>query len=783
MIKTVKLLALFCVVLVQSASAQFVTIPDVNFRNALKIKYPTCFNASNQLDTVCAGNATNTLLNVSFKQIANLEGVRYFKKLTRLHCDSNQLTSLPTLPNGLTRLYCAFNQLTSLPTLPSGLTGLNCHKNQLTSLSTLPSGLTGLNCWNNQLTSLPTLPSGLLGIWCHNNQLTSLPTLPSGLTSLNCGGNQLTSLPTLPSELILFWCHNNQLTSLPTLPSGLIELWSFTNQLTSLPTLPSGLTDLLCHNNQLTDLPALPSGLIELWCSDNQLTDLPALSSGLTSLHCDANPQLSCLPFLPQNMNSLIIDGTNITCLPNKPIGLDSAFMFFPICNVTNNVNACNVYPRLQGYVFHDANNNGVKDAGETPRVGVKVHIPNKGFAGYTNENGFYEITVDSLKTYTASIAQVPVYYTSASPSQSVTFTVYGETIERNFPLQTTQTVKDFRVYLTNLNAFARPGFGLILHLGYQNKGTVPANAVIKFAKADLYNVSATSLAHTLIGDTLVWTIPNVQAGQFGYIQIQGTLSASAPLGSIQNFYASVNQNDVEDNVIADNRSNLALEVRGSYDPNDKQGTRTLTPTQVANGEFIDYTIRFQNTGTDTAFTVVIADTLANNLQANTLEIITASHSVNTELKGNIIYFKFNNILLPDSNINEPRSHGFVSFRIKPKTNLVLGNTIQNKAAIYFDFNAPIITNTVVTTVAIPTGIAEKITNRLEVFPNPLEGEMLTIPNMRGASAKLLALTGQELRSWTNISEQISLQNVAAGMYLLEVSQNGQRRTAKVVVK
>jgi hypothetical protein len=179
-----------------------------------------------------------------------------------------------------------------------------------------------------------------------------------------------------------------------------------------------------------------------------------------------------------------------------------------------------------------------------------------------------------------------------------------------------------------------------------------------------------------------------------------------------------------------------------------------------------------------------VADTLANNLQANTLEIISASHNMMTELKGNIIYFKFPNILLPDSNVNEPRSHGFVKFRIKPKNNLVLGNTIQNKAAIYFDYNAPVITNTVTTTIAIPTGISEKITNRLEVFPNPLlEGEMLTIPNMRGASAKLLTLTGQELRSWTNIAEQISLQNVAAGMYLLEVSQNGQRRTAKVVVK
>jgi hypothetical protein len=84
---------------------------------------------------------------------------------------------------------------------------------------------------------------------------------------------------------------------------------------------------------------------------------------------------------------------------------------------------------------------------------------------------------------------------------------------------------------------------------------------------------------------------------------------------------------------------------------------------------------------------------------------------------------------------------------------------------------------------AVIASVKNKETQLLKIFPNPLEGEILTIPNMRGASAKLLTLTGQELRSWTNIGEQISLQNVAAGMYLLEVSQNGQRRTAKVVVQ
>ncbi len=51
---------LLCAIAAQNVQAQYVTIPDVNFRNALKVQYPTCFNANNQLDTVCAGNAADT---------------------------------------------------------------------------------------------------------------------------------------------------------------------------------------------------------------------------------------------------------------------------------------------------------------------------------------------------------------------------------------------------------------------------------------------------------------------------------------------------------------------------------------------------------------------------------------------------------------------------------------------------------------------------------------------------------------------------------------------------
>lgn len=72
---------------------------------------------------------------------------------------------------------------------------------------------------------------------------------------------------------------------------------------------------------------------------------------------------------------------------------------------------------------------------------------------------------------------------------------------------------------------------------------------------------------------------------------------------------------------------------------------------------------------------------------------------------------------------------------------------------------------------------------QLAVYPNPLIGDMLTVPNMKGASLRLLSLLGQELRSWSNIEEQIVIQNIASGVYLLEVLHKGQRRITKIVIK
>lgn len=173
-------------------------------------------------------------------------------------------------------------------------------------------------------------------------------------------------------------------------------------------------------------------------------------------------------------------------------------------------------------------------------------------------------------------------------------------------------------------------------------------------------------------------------------------------------------------------------EIIGSFDPNDK----SAAPKGVGDAAHIiapntqlDYRIRFQNTGTDTAFTVVVRDTLDEGLDLSTLEIGVSSHPMEVELRDHALAFVFQNILLPDSNINEVDSHGFLTFKIRPRADMPLGTVIKNRASIYFDFNEAVVTNQVWHTIDNLNSVLETknqpdrpLEPRMSISPNPSSG-------------------------------------------------------------
>jgi uncharacterized repeat protein (TIGR01451 family) len=418
---------------ITTSTAQWVTIPDANFASKLSQLFPGCMNG-NQMDTTCADIINCNTLHVNTSFIHDLTGIGHFINLNYLDCDSNYLTTLPTLPPLLEYLDCSFNQITYLPILPDSLTHLFCTNNlltglpvfpgtlvdlqcnynsitnlpafpgsminiacsvnQLSSLPALPSTLEALKCSNNQLTSLPSLPNALFFFDCGANQISTLPALPPNLAYLFCDYNQLTSIPPLPANLEIFSCGTNQITALPVLPGSLTSLNCNVNQLISLPTLPNSLSILLCDNNQLTSLPSLPAGLTKLFCNNNQLTSIPYLPSTLVQLNCYYN-QLTFLPQVPNIMTFFLISYNNISCLSNLPIVLDSNnasivnnplscvpnqtnySLGLPFClanDPINNPNNCSNV-NISGHVYTDLNNDCNYGNNDLPTENIPVKL------------------------------------------------------------------------------------------------------------------------------------------------------------------------------------------------------------------------------------------------------------------------------------------------------------------------------------------------------------------------------------------------------------------------
>jgi len=204
---------------------------------------------------------------------------------------------------------------------------------------------------------------------------------------------------------------------------------------------------------------------------------------------------------------------------------------------------------------------------------------------------------------------------------------------------------------------------------------------------------------------------------------------------------------------------NKCYEVTNSFDPNDKTASPLgFGPEHLIRpGTPLEYTIRFQNTGNDTAFLVILRDTLSDKLDRSRIELQGASHPFDfAQISDSILHIRFDNILLPDSLTNPEGSQGFISFKIYPKEDLPNGTVVNNRAAIYFDQNPPIITNDVWRTygeylVVSTEDVKDAEQIRVDVSPNPFMSETtFVLPESLSAGAYQLQVfdaSGKLLRT------------------------------------
>lgn len=343
------------------------------------------------------------------------------------------------------------------------------------------------------------------------------------------------------------------------------------------------------------------------------------------------------------------------------------------------------------------------------------------------------------------------------------------------------------------------------VRLRVTNNGFAPTSQPVDFVIIDDHVITRQGSAQLSPGQTKEETVPanghtwRIVAGQepghpFGdqdpTVAVEGcTVTGNFTTGML-NLFANYSGNGFEDI--------LCLEVINSYDPNDKTGypLGVDAPHCIEAGQEMEYLIRFQNTGTDTAFRVEIRDTLPPWLNPASIRMGSASHPYTWSLSGTgALSVLFDGIMLPDSNVNEPASHGFVSFRIAQQTGNPVGAVLFNQAAIYFDDNAPVLTNTTHHTICedfleinlVNASDLPVISQKMQVFPNPAASSVYI--SLQDAAVKnreviLRDAFGRVVRRTDFSAPTLELrrEGLVSGVYFVEMLENGVRVAVEKVV-
>lgn len=811
----------------------------LNVQGLNNLEYFSCsLNQLSDLDVQGLNNLKSLACSDNQLTNLNLQGVN---NLTQLFCENNQLTNLNVQGFlNLDLLFSRNNKLTSLDVQGlSKLRILYCSDNQLTDLNL--EGLISLRtlfCSNNQLTSLyiPNLHN-LINLWCYNNQLTTLDIkLLATLTSLECYNNQLTTLDLQGlSNLSSLDCKNNQLTSLFIKNDKIESDLDFSAN--------PNLSYICCDPAQITSVynQTLQNGqtcIVNTACSyvntflnghiirdqnfncEKDTTEIglekriiKAEKDGQEPLFSISNNQGQYQMDLDTGLYKIttyLFNNYSVPCedsiwvnLPqiNDSATVDLLLQLVISCPLMEVNIASNFIRRCfdNHYIIQYCN------AGTAPAPNAQVTI------NLSDDVAFVSSTIPGINVsgnnWQFSVGEVQpddcgsfslvfhVICDSTVLGQSICATAHITPDSICTPASTSwsgaQVMVDgfcegdsVRFTIQNI------GFG---DMTEEQEYIVIEDDVILFQSPFILD-ALESIVLRVPANGSTWLLQAEQEPTFPFVSMPfaSVEGCGLNLGGLFSLGFVTQFSEQDGNPFF---SKECREVIGSYDPNEK----LAQPKGVYDKHFIypetdlEYQINFQNTGTDTAFTVVIRDTLSYGLDVATFRAGISSHPYQVDVSGyGVLKFTFDDILLPDSNINEAASHGFVRFRITPKDTLQLGSRIENRAGIYFDFNPPIITNTVFHTV--DTGFLERKTVAVHglpdaengrIFPNPVRAGGYLFFEDRSAAHRIVLMDPYgKVVLQANGSHKIRIpEGLAGGVYFLEWrGEQGARFWGKLVV-
>lgn len=424
----------------------------------------------------------------------------------------------------------------------------------------------------------------------------------------------------------------------------------------------------------------------------------------------------------------------------------------------------------IEGDVILDSLYNCAIDANEQPVAGQIVEITPGNFYTTSDASGHFKSFLP-YGTYqfksVGSVALEPVCaqggFVLNAGNDTISNVVLADTIKVHIDASVSLVMGPIR-----------PGFD---HYDYiyvkNNSWSDSLNPVVNLTYNPIFTIINSSLPYTVISSTEVqFQLPMIAAHSGYSISIGYSVPANPSLIGITLSASSTLSGIANDEISANNFTGDARIVTGSFDPNEIIVLPRSDPDNYYCMDVdtaMNYTIYFQNTGTDTAFNIVVVDSLDEHLIPSTFELLGSSHACRYELSGqHTLKFYFDAILLPDSNVNEPMSHGYVKYKIKPELYLPLNPyLISNRADIYFDFNPAIQTNTVVSTMVVSVGVDELNAVQFKVHPNPVHDKMEFVSSneVKVQSVVISDMQGRVVAEIKMINNGIDISKLTTGLY------------------
>jgi len=442
-------------------------------------------------------------------------------------------------------------------------------------------------------------------------------------------------------------------------------------------------------------------------------------------------------------------------------------------------------YSVISGITYIDHNDNCTYDLGDEIQPNAIVSIDKEQYVS-SDSKGNYSIFKRSNETAVLSVIEdINLENTCSSGSLEIKARNSDTLESQNLALKPRQGNIATELLLQGLSGYK------VRH-GYRSDYQISVSRTYKKSRKS-YPVELTleyderlsemefSVNPVYIGDhSLRWLLNNDTVVHLSFVVSPSTIER----GDSLEFHTILRSNDFQSAL----ESSIEQVVVSAFDPNDKQCNKYEIGISE---ESLDYHIRFQNLGTDYARDVHIVDTISEELPIEYLQILQNSHfekyATSYRIKDNTIIWSFRNINLPAlSQSDEVGSSGFVSFKGGLRENLHIGQLISNKAEIYFDFQKPVITNTVISEVVRnqTSGHGEM---GIRIYPNPSSGLCTIQSDYRQIeSLDIIDASGRLLQSIKNEQDSykpvIDLSHLQSGIYFIRTNHSLGSQTLKVLV-